>query len=153
MTHITLQEVNQSNWHTALQLDVEVGQKKFVSEIFPVAAIALAKAYICPWGMKWLPYAIYSNTFMVGFFELAYVEDSHDACWMFHFFIDKSYQGQGYGKQALDAIIHLITTINFQKICLTVHPENLAAQHLYTQAGFQTSGKIRNNEPIYELII
>ena len=155
MTGITLREVDRNNWRSALTLKVQPAQQRFVSEVIPVAAIALAKAYVRPQGMIWLPYAIYADEEMIGFFELAYPPETHDTCWMFHFFIDQSHQGKGYGKQALKAFIQLVRQDHptCPKINLTVHAENVVAQRLYTQAGFQATGNILYDEPVYNLTL
>jgi len=152
---ITLKDVNHDNWRSALQLTVHPNQGRFVSEIFPVASIALAKAYIRPEGLIWLPYAIYVDEEIVGFFQLVYPPETYEFCWMFHFFIDESHQGKGYGKQALTAILQMIKRdhATCKKIQLTVHPDNDVAQSIYTRAGFRPTGKIRHDEPVYELLI
>ncbi len=155
MAVITLQDVDHDNWRLALKLTVHPDQRRFVSEIFPVASIALAKAYIRPEGMIWLPYVICADDELVGFFQLVYPPETYEFCWMFHFFIDESHQGKGYGKIALSTILRMIKHDHptCQKIQLTVHPENAVAQRIYTKAGFQPTGKIRRDEPVYELII
>jgi len=152
---ITIQDVNHENWRLALQLTVHPDQRRFVSEIFPVASIALAKAYIRPEGMIWLPYMIYADEEHVGFFQLVYPPKTYEFCWMFHFFIDESQQGKGYGKTALNTILKMVKQDHptCQKIQLTVHPENAVAQRIYTKAGFRPTGKIRRDEPVYDLII
>src|SRR5689334_6821164 len=133
MTAITLREVDKTNWRAALRLSVYPNQLHFVAEYTPIAAIALAKAFIRPQDMVWIPYAIYSDEQMVGFLELAHKPESPNSCWVYHFFIDRSFQGKGYGKHALFALIHLVKDRypSCQHICVTVHPENTLAQHLY----------------------
>ena len=152
---ITLKDVNDDNWLLALKLAVHPDQRRFVSEIFPVAAIALAKAYVRPDGMIWLPYMIYADEEPVGFVQLVYPPETYKFCWMFHFFIDESQQGKGYGKIALNSILQMVKQDypTCKKIQLTVHPDNDVAQRMYTRAGFQPIGKNRENEPIYELIL
>ena len=155
MANMTIRDVNNDNWESALKLTVHPDQRRFVSEIFPVAAIALAKAYVRPDGLIWLPYIIYADELLVGFVQLVYPPETYAFCWMFHFFIDESQQGKGYGKQALDAILLMIKQDHptCPKIQLTVHPDNPVAQRMYTRAGFQPIGKNRENEPIYELLL
>jgi diamine N-acetyltransferase len=92
---------------------------------------------------------------MIGFTELAYEPDSTDTYWLFHFFIDAAYQGQGYGKQALRRFLGFIRQQHTHccSIRLTVHPENVRAQRLYSGAGFQPTGDTMEGEPIYQLIV
>lgn len=150
---LTLQEVSQDNWRAALGLGVRPDQQRFISGCVPIAAIALAKAYIRPGGLVWLPYVFYADTLMIGFTELAYEPDSQSNYWIFHFFIDVHYQRQGYGQQALQLLVNFVKEQHPQchSINLTVHPENVQAMRLYGRAGFQPTGDDKEGEPIYQL--
>jgi len=152
---IAIRTVTSENWRETLELTVRPQQQRFISEYSPIAAIALAKAYVRPGGMIWAPYAIYASGMMVGFFTLAYEPDTTDQYWLFHFFIDQRYQGRGYGKTAMQRIIELVRRKQprSQMLQLTVHPENLAAQRLYSVAGFQLTGAERRGEPVYQLAL
>jgi diamine N-acetyltransferase len=151
MTIITFQEVTSQNWRETLTLLVQPHQQRFIAEYSPVALVALAKAYIRPFGLVWRPYAIYADGHMIGFVELAFEPDSADNYWIYHFFIDQRYQGQGYGKSAISLFINEVKEIHpaCQSIQLTVHPENTQAQHLYTNAGFRATGEEAFGEPVY----
>jgi len=153
MPEITMREVTRDNWQAALLLAVYPTQQRFIADYTPIAAIALAKAYIRPGGLIWTPYAFYRDTTMVGFAELAYESGSEENYWFFHFFIDGQYQGQGYGKQALQTLIGFIKEhfVECRAIYITVHPENERATRLYTAAGFQATGEERWGEPVYRL--
>lgn len=150
---IAIREVTRENWRETLELSVRPEQQHFISEYAPIAAIALAKAYIRPGGAVWAPYAIYAGATMVGFFTLVYEPDTSDEYWLFHFFIDQRYQGRGYGRAAMQRIIEMVGREHprRQMLQLTVHPENMAAQRLYTAAGFQPTGTERWGEPVYQL--
>ncbi|MGZ3582031.1 MAG: GNAT family N-acetyltransferase, partial [Ktedonobacterales bacterium] len=100
METIELRDVTQENWREALRLTVQPDQQRFISDYTPIVALALAKAYVRPGGAIWAPYLIYASTTMVGFVELAYEPDTLDEYWIFHFFIDRRYQGRGYGRVA-----------------------------------------------------
>lgn len=155
MTLITLREITRENWREALQLTVQPDQQRFVADYAPIVLVGLAKAYVSQFGLTWLPYAIYANSEMIGFLELALDPGSTDEYWMYHFFIDQRYQGQGYGKKALAAFIELVER-NYPEcrcINLTVHPDNLPAQHLYTAAGFVHTRDEAFGEPLFRLHI
>ncbi len=153
MPAITVREVTRENWHDALRLAVDPTQQRFIADYVPIAAIALAKAYIRPGELTWIPYAFYANATMVGFAELAYEHGSEENYWLFHFFIDRHYQGQGYGKLALQTLIEFIKNhfAECRTIHITVDPENERAIRLYTAAGFQPTGEDRWEEPVYRL--
>lgn len=150
---ITLKLVDESNWRQALTLAVLPAQQHFVADHHPVVAIALAKAYIRPGGLNWLPYAIYANQQMVGFVEIVLDRHQPDDCWVFHFFIDQQYQGQGYGRMAMEQLITNLKQLEpaCTGISLVVHPENTTAQLFYRRMGFSPTGNERWGEPIYRL--
>lgn len=155
MNELSLQEVTQDNWRATLDLAVFPEQQQFIAEYVPIAAIALAKAYIRPGGLVWIPYAFYGGREMVGFTELAHEPASLDNYWIFHFFIDHRYQGQGFGKQAIRLLLQFIHEHHpqCQVIQLTVHPENERAKRIYTSVGFQPTGATFSGEPVYRLTL
>ena len=153
MNELSLREVTRENWRDTLALAVLPEQQRFVADSVPIAAIALAKAYIRPAGLIWTPYAFYADTEMIGFTMFAYELASADNYWLFHFFIDHHSQGRGYGKAALRLFLQFIKDQypQCQALRLTVHPENEHAQHLYTSMGFQPTGDTLNDELVYRL--
>lgn len=152
---VRLREVTAANWRAALDLTVRPEQQRFVSGYAPIAAIALAKAYVRLGGALWLPYAIYAGAEMVGFFALAGEPETTDEYWLFHFFIDQRFQGHGYARAALQQTAALVNTRwpQARALQLVVHPENQRAQRLYRAAGFQPTGGERWGEPVYRLTL
>lgn len=150
---LTVRAVTRENWHAALELTVRPDQQRFVADYAPIAALALAKAYVHVGGATWAPYAIYADARMVGFVTLAYEPGSTNNYWVFHFFIDQRFQGCGYGKAALEELVALVRREypQCQTLQLVVHPENHPAQRLYTGAGFRPTGGERWGEPVYQL--
>ncbi len=151
---ISMAEVTRANWRAALSLTVAPEQQRFIADSAPIAALALAKAYIRPGGLVWTPYAFFARDepaadvaaepagAMVGFTMLAHEPQSAANYWLYHFFIDQRYQGRGYGALALQRLIAFIraTQPSCRAIQLTVHPENQRAQRLYARAGFRETG-------------
>ncbi len=152
---VTLVPVTETNWRETLTLSVSSQQQRFIADSVPITAIALAKAHIRPFGLTWLPYAMYAEAQMVGFVELSLTLDSPSDAWVFHFFIDQRFQGKGYGINAMRALIEETKCVNPKcaGMSLVVHPENVAAQHLYTKIGFQLTGQTRWDEPEYRLAL
>ncbi len=155
MTSITLHPVTRENWRQTLILAVRPDQQRFVADYAPVALIGLAKAYVGALGLSWFPYAIDTAETMVGFVMLAFESGNEGRAWIFHFFIDAHFQGQGYGKQAMYALIETVrqSRPDCPAICLTVHPENLTAQGFYTSVGFAPTAEQAYDEPLYRLIL
>jgi diamine N-acetyltransferase len=157
---VSLREVTGENWRATLRLAVRPEQQRFVAgDDAPIAAIALAKAYVRAGGVSWAPYAIMASEGkteeMVGFVALAYEPESADEYWVFHFFIDRRYQGRGYGAAALARLIELVRREHSRArmLQLVAHPENEPAQRLYTRAGFRAVGAERWGEPVYQLAL
>lgn len=156
---VTLTEVTRDNWRATLALGVAPEQQRFVAAYAPIAALGLAKAYIRPGGLIWLPLAISARDerlpdgALVGFVMLAYGTVEADSCWIYHFFIDARYQGRGYATAALRALLALIRERlpRCSTIQLTVHAENERAQRLYRSAGFRATGDLLDGEPLYTL--
>ena len=150
---IHLQQVDESNWQDAMGLAVRPEQQRFIADNLPIVAVALSKAYIRPGGLTWLPYVIYDEQQMVGFVEIAFDGNGSSPCWLYHFFVDYRYQGRGYSKRAMVALVAFIKLAHPQVtgITLAVHPENLVAKRLYEHIGFQLTGEEKWGEPVYRL--
>lgn len=159
VTEVILEPITQDNWHAALALRVRPDQLDFVADFQPIAALVLAKAYVRVAGKTWVPYAILAGgteaatAAMVGLLVLAYEPGSSDDYWLFHFFIDRRWQGRGYGAAAVRAFIALVRREHLAccVLHLSVNPENLPAQRLYARAGFVPTGEERWGELVYQL--
>ena len=152
---VTLEAVTAANWRVTLDLAVPPEQQRFVANYVPIAAIALAKAFVRPGGLHWQPLAVCTVEQMVGFVELAFTPGSSDQYWIYHFFIDGRYQGKGYGQAALHALVQLVQTEHpaCERLQLQVHPDNERAQHVYQQVGFRPTGATIDGEPVYALAL
>jgi diamine N-acetyltransferase len=152
---VSLRPITRENWRAALQLAVHPDQQRFVADASPIVAIALAKAYVGAGGAIWAPYGIYAGETMIGFVALAHEVEAPGERWIFHFFVDQRFQGRGYGKATLRRLVDMVRREQprCQSLWLVVHPENYAAQHLYTGAGFSPTGATRWGEPEYVLAL
>ena len=155
MDDVTLRAITAENWRAALELTVAREQQRFVADHTPIAAVALAKAYVRAGGARWAPYGIYAGEALIGFVALAYRQDAPDECWIFHFFVDQRHQGRGYGSATLRRLVEMVKREQpeCRSLRLVVHPENHAAQRLYTAAGFRPTGAERWGEPEYALAL
>ncbi|PEE40979.1 GNAT family N-acetyltransferase [Bacillus pseudomycoides] len=155
MSQVTLKKITSDNWREALTLSVNIEQQKFVSEVTPPVAIALAKAYIRPDDRMIEPFGIYHNEKMVGFFNLYYELDCQKDFWLFHFFIDKGYQRKGFGATAINKLINHLKIVHpsCHRIRLTVHPENDSGQKFYSNQGFTDDEILTYGELTYSLYL
>ncbi|PGS05839.1 MULTISPECIES: GNAT family N-acetyltransferase [Bacillus] len=155
MSQVTLKKITSDNWREALTLSVNIEQQKFVSEVTPPVAIALAKAYIRPDDRMIEPFGIYHNEKMIGFFNLHYELDCQKDFWLFHFFIDKGHQRKGFGAAAIKALINHLKIVHpsCHRIRLTVHPENDSGQKFYSNQGFTDDEILTYGELTYSLYL
>ena len=95
------------------------------------------------------PFAVYADSRLVGFCMFAFApeaEDEDDRYWLWHFMIDKSEQGKGYGQAALTEIIKYFRDNGADRLHLSTEPENEAGMHIYHKFGFRDTGEIDGGE-------
>ena len=145
MPKIHLEKVTWDTCGDVMKLRVNKDQKSFVAP----NTDSLIDAYFATVEEKMsvFPFGIYLGKKPVGFLMIAY-----DCPWatryyglpakyyyIWRFMIDKRYQGQGYGKKALELAIDFVKTFPCGKseACwLSYEPENEVARKLYQKAGF-----------------
>lgn len=97
------------------------------------------------------PRAIFVAGTLVGFLMYDATSEVRIAQ-LYRFMIDKSFQGRGYGKAALQAVLAEIRMLNHvDQISICYEPENLAARQLYAKAGFVEEGLDEDGEMIAHL--
>ncbi len=91
----------------------------------------------------WRPVGIYDGDTLVGFAMYGYFpEPAPGQLWLDRLLIDKKYQGKGYGKLAMLALLgRLRTEYGSDKVFLSVYENNPHAIKLYQQIGFSFNGK------------
>jgi diamine N-acetyltransferase len=146
-------EITRDNWEEALALGVRPEQLHFVAGHSPIVALALAKGYVRPAGLVWVPFGFDVAGRLVGSATLAYEPDAGDNFWLFHVFVDAAEQGKGHGTRALDLLIDLVLERfpECRAIRLTVHPENHGARRLYERRGFRPTGEVLWGEHAFRL--
>jgi diamine N-acetyltransferase len=150
MALITLQPVTADNFVECIELTPTADQQ--AGGYIASNVLSLAQAYVERW---WVPLAVYADTTMIGFvLHGRWPESGFAAFWgdkpkpgidhILRMLIDRHYQGQGYGKATLTA---LIERIKMQPGCLAIElnydRENISATRLYAGCGFQP---IKENE-------
>ena len=143
MKQIHLERVVWDNCDDVTKLHVKKEQKGFVAP----NADSLIDAYFATTeeGMKVYPFGLYCGKKPVGFLMVAY-----DCPWatqyyglpkkyyyIWRFMIDRRYQKQGFGKEALRLAIEFVKTFpcGESKACwLSYEPENEIARKLYLKA-------------------
>lgn len=141
---IRLVDIDPGNWR--LGLKVSEAQKHYVSN----AAGTLARAYAYR-EQRSRAFVIYDDETPVGmglYYDLPELE-----CYDFsQMFIDERYQGRGYGKAAVSAVLDALKMDGkYRKVVLCYIEGNDAARRLYEQFGFVETER-DGDELIMELI-
>lgn len=143
---IYLEKVNENNFRTVINLKVAEDQSRFVA----TNLYSLAQAWVFSDVAR--PYAI-KNYNQVGFLIFDWDENERSVG-IWRFMIDEKYQGQGFGKKALEEAIKIIKEANkFDIIHLEFVPANTKARNLYYSLGFRENGKMDGDEIVMVLPI
>ncbi len=136
---VELRKITEDNYEEILALQVSEHQKGFVSAV----AYSLAQAWV--YRETAFPFAIYENKVPVGFVMLGYYKPKNQYT-LWKLLIDKRYQNNGYGKEALQlAIRYLVETFEANEIFTGVALGNTIAKHLYKSIGFVETGVVEDN--------
>lgn len=139
--NIILKEVNEHNFFDIINLksDEEQVQKFQIFERWVGSNaffIALASVH------RWTTRGIYDGDTLIGFSTYGF-DKENSRYEMVSIMLGYQYQGKGYGKVALQAVLdEMIQTIGCEEIYLTVIPENDAAIRVYENLGFKATGEI-----------
>lgn len=120
-------QINETNFINVFHLELADGQEKYVSH--PIRSLAQAYVYY----KQCTPFGIYHGDKMVGYVMVIYDYDipEYDT---WHMMIDKSEQGKGYGRDALQKVLDYIREKPFgdsDRVALTCNKDNQIAMKLY----------------------
>lgn len=155
---IELRKITSANFAECICLTLTVEQSEYIAS----NAYSLSEAYaIMNDEGKYvpMPYAIYKEEIMVGFIMAEYQpmdennpEDVENLYYLSRLMIDKRYQGNGYGKEAMIKMIEIMRTFPYGKaevIILSCSRENTIAYELYTSIGFVDSNEFDEAGDVY----
>ncbi|MFA9559476.1 GNAT family N-acetyltransferase [Evansella sp. AB-rgal1] len=154
---IELRKVTEDNINEVIALEVGENQKDFIET---TNLRSIADAYVLnAEGIPATPFAIYADGVTLGFLMYIYDTTDHESfknevfygkkCYfIWHFMIDKKYQGKGYGKLAFEKMLADIKTMPYgeaEYVDLFYHSNNTRAKALYASLGFVDTGIIQDN--------
>ena len=143
---VTLREITGETLGAILKLEVSDEQKGFVAP----NAVSIAQAHFSE--HAWFR-AIYAGEVPVGFVML-YLDQEKPEYWVWRFMIDKGRQGQGYGYQAMKAVIaHVRTLPNAQELRLSYAPEEDNPAPFYEKLGYEETGEWEEGEKVMKLVL
>lgn len=152
---ITLRKITLENRRAVFNLTVSEDQRRFVASNLSSVASCYVLAIN---GGHPFPFVIYADEQPVGFvmitygitgYELPSIAD--DSYCILRLMIDKQYQKQGYGREAMKKILEFICTFPAGPASYCWIPygfDNFAAKNFYESFGFRDNGEICDNEPI-----
>jgi len=131
---VTLREITAATLRPILELDVGADQK----EHYPRSnAYSIAEAHFAP--DAWFR-GIYAGETPVGFVLLSLIPERAEY-FLWRLMIDRRYQRQGYGRQAMRLVIDYVRTLPKATEFYTSHLRgNEGAAALYSDLGFQYTG-------------
>ncbi|MBQ6273471.1 MAG: GNAT family N-acetyltransferase [Oscillospiraceae bacterium] len=140
---LRLLEVNEENWLAVRRLSVREEQEGFLDSALGI----LARGYVYR-AERARVIAVAEEDTILG---LALVKDLDEepACYdLQQFFIDRAYQGQGYGTAALGLILEeLGRERKYGCVEVCVKREDAAALRVYEKCGFQDTGYVDEDAP------
>ena len=153
---IELRDITKKNYFDVLNLEVQPSQRNFIAS----NSISLAEAYVYDKNGDFIaPLAVYDKEVLVGFVMIAYdrkIGISKGNYLLFRFMIDQHFQGLGYFKPTMDAVIDFVSSEPAGKatnLWLSYEPENKHARSCYLHYGFKETGQVIEDEivAIYDL--
>ncbi|WP_346897923.1 GNAT family N-acetyltransferase [Clostridium sp. UBA7503] len=143
---IHLKEVTEKNWREVNSLEVEKEQQHYVCSNVGI----LARAYAFR-SQRSQAKAIYNYSEIVGL--LMYRECDELQAFVFdQMMIDRKYERNGYGEEAVSKAIELMrNTANYSRIVLCYCDGDIAAKNLYIKLGFLHTGEVDEDEIIMAL--
>jgi diamine N-acetyltransferase len=133
-------ELNRDNWENCANLT-----DKEDNYIYPnLYSIAEAQFY-----EKAISRAIFSNEEMVGYSLFGEDENDSEVWAIDRFMIAKAFRRNGYGAEAIIAIVEEGRSRGFKRFITSTAEKNEAMQSLLTKLGFKTNLEKRDNEIVY----
>ena len=144
---ITLREITKETLRSILHLEVAANQKHFVAS----NAVSIAQAHYEP-EHAWFR-AIYADETPIGF-VMIHDDAANAKYYLWRFMLDHRYQGLGFGRRALQAIIeHVRTRPNSQELFLSCVPGEGSACEFYAKLGFVPTGEVDEDEIMMKLTL
>lgn len=139
-----LRGVNTDNWRDVVRIEPLEDQRRFVASV----------AYylnLCHYGEEWRPLALYEGDEPVGFAMWGF-DTKEESYWIGGLVIDAEYQGKGYGRAAMEALLdYLAAQPGHGEAALSCDPENTVARRLYASLGFVETGELVDDELVARL--
>jgi diamine N-acetyltransferase len=151
---VTLRAITDHNLPAMLELRVAAAQEGFVDGVARSLGDAAEHPELAPW-----PRAVYAGERPVGFVMLAdgVAEGNPDVPWPFYLWrmlIDCRFQGRGYGRAALDAVVaYLRSRAAARELVTSVVLGDGSPLGFYLKYGFVDTGEMFDHERVLRLAL
>lgn len=143
--NITLRPITQDNWRDCIKLQVKDEQKHLVGSNENTLAMCYVHSEINPFG-------IYLDEKIIGMITWA-LDPDDNIYYINRFMIDENYQGNGYGKYALQLMIEKLKDLGVKVLDILHNPNNHDAIKLYRSLGFELTDVKVGDDAVSTLII
>ncbi|MFJ5776147.1 GNAT family N-acetyltransferase [Streptomyces sp. NPDC093094] len=138
---VVLHEVNDDNWRAVADVAPLDSQRRYVP--------ALAARYLLLSSREgvWHSMAVCADDTVAG--HIMWGRDEDGSYWLGGMLIDGTEQGKGVGRAAVRTLVDwLARREGCQELRLSYHPDNTAAERLYTSLGFTPTADSSGDEVI-----
>jgi diamine N-acetyltransferase len=149
---LRLVDITAENVDAVTSLHVSLAQTDYVASVAESLEAATASPEAGPWYR-----GVYVDDTPVGFVMLGIADPPRDARYPFRYFlwrllIDERFQGRGYGRQTLDAVVaELRTHLRADVLFTSVAPGEQSPIRFYERYGFVRTGQIFDDEVVLRL--
>lgn len=135
---VTLQEIDMTNFSAVSNLELHDEQKEFVGSADWIMALAYADRNRNAHAMAVVQNGVPIGIVMTSEFTM---DNGEGFYYIPQIFIDKAYQRQGYGRQAMKLVIAMLSAErHYDSVRLDVDKADIAAINLYRSLGFTETG-------------
>ena len=145
-SRVTLREITEQTLDAVLRLQVSEPQRRFVAD----NARSIAQAHFSPYA--WFR-ATYADDTPVGFVML-WDDPDKPEYYLWRLMIDVRYQGNGFGRRAMELLIgHVKTRPNAKELMTSVLQADGGPQGFYERLGFVLTGDYEDGEAVMRLVL
>lgn len=136
---VRLERLTRDNWEKVITLAIADEQRRFLET--PSVLYAFAEVQFHP---TYTAYGVFDDETVVGFVIYGCLPEDRFKWWIPLLIIDLHYQGQGYGRAAMQLIISAVReqAPGCREIALSYKSDNQVAERLYLSLGFAKTDEI-----------
>lgn len=128
-------------WFATVECRLAPGQEEYVNP----AGFSIGRAYLHPESN--VPCIIRKDGIRIGYIVL---RNWNDNATSWSYYLDKEWQGQGYGKTAARLATKILKTVMPElPVKLSAEKDNMKAQNLYKSIGFLLSDEIDGDDLVF----